>query len=77
MAIFCLVVRILTLRYLQIYSIFLKSVVCKCKKTIRGLITNDLHLGSEPTLDRLLISIHLRHKAESNTKMYGDGNGDN
>jgi len=74
---FRLVVRILTFRYLQIHSIFLKFVEIECNKTVRALITNDLHLGSEPTLGRSLISIHLRHKAVPNAKIYGDENGDN
>jgi hypothetical protein len=50
-----LVVRIITVRDLQIHSIFLKSVGIDCYKTVRALITNDLHLGSESTLGRPLI----------------------
>jgi hypothetical protein len=73
----CLVVRVLNLRYLQIYFIFFKSVESECNKIFRALITNDLHQGSEPTLGRSLMSIHLRHMAVSNAKIYGDGNGDN
>jgi hypothetical protein len=64
-----LVVPILTLRYLQIHSIFLKSAGSECYKRVRALITNDLLLGSESTLGRSLISINLRHKAVYNTKI--------
>lgn len=49
----------------------------ECNKPVRELITNDLHLGSEPALGRSLISTHLRHKAVFNAKIYGNDNGDN
>ena len=51
--------------------------VRECNKTVRGLITSDLRLGSEPTLARSLISIELTHEAVSSAKMCGDDNGDN
>ena len=73
----CPVVRILKLRYLQIYFIFLTSVENDYNKIVRALITNDLLQRSEPTLRMSLISIILRHMAMSNAKIYGDDNGDN